>query len=405
MATKYPLMNWQAENVPETFKIFKQKLLLVCEDNEIQEPTSIAWKIKIGLDDEGLRRLNASTLTEKDKKLPAKIWKFFEDQLRVSVNFRIHRLSLMQYRQKEGESLDEFITRTRILGQQCEFTEAELQERIIKLVIASTPMEPFRRELLGKDSTFTLEDLITEGRKHEAVSKGTRQLETLYQQQIHTVSHPRSQLKPCGNMGHWQGCCRKMKGKERDNKHQPKQHHRRRHHKKQVHNIYEDSEDDTSDDSSSQNSYTANNFSAIDMGNKCLDVVSQEDTAFTILDIQLPHKPGIHTMQVKLDSGATANALPLRSLRLMYPTQKITDVVQSISTTKLTSYSGDDIKCVGTLSIRCRYRNDAWYDTLFHVVDVTGPIILGLPACERLNLISIKCERITVHNISTICSV
>ena len=87
-------------------------------------------------------------LSGEDKK---KLLKIIEDQLQLSVNFRIHRLSLMQYWQKEGASLHEFIIRKLTLGQHCELTEAELQERIIELVIASTPLEPFRRELLGKD--------------------------------------------------------------------------------------------------------------------------------------------------------------------------------------------------------------------------------------------------------------
>ena len=56
MATKFPTMNWKAENVPEAFKIYKQKLILVCEDNEVTDPVSIARKIKIGLDDKSLQR-------------------------------------------------------------------------------------------------------------------------------------------------------------------------------------------------------------------------------------------------------------------------------------------------------------------------------------------------------------
>ena len=67
------------------------------------------------------------------------------------MNFRIHRLSLMQYRQKEEESLDEFVTRVRTQAQMCEFEDKEMQERIIELVIAGTKMEVFRRELLGKE--------------------------------------------------------------------------------------------------------------------------------------------------------------------------------------------------------------------------------------------------------------
>ena len=55
-------------NTAEAFKIFKQKLLLMCDDNEITDDEKIARKIKIGIDDKGLKRLNASNLTDDDKK-------------------------------------------------------------------------------------------------------------------------------------------------------------------------------------------------------------------------------------------------------------------------------------------------------------------------------------------------
>ena len=140
------------------------------------------------------------------RKKNARLWKFFEDQLRVSVNFRIHRLALMQYRQQEGESLDEFVTRTRTLGQQCNFEEKYLQERIIELIIASTPIEPFRCELLGKGPDLTLEDVIKEGRQHEAALKGTQQLEDLYkshpQMRVHSIKiNNKVKHKQCNKCG------------------------------------------------------------------------------------------------------------------------------------------------------------------------------------------------------------
>ncbi len=52
------------------------------------------------------------------------MWSLFETQLKVAVNFRIHRLSLVQYRKKEDESLDEFVTRART--QMCEFENKEM---------------------------------------------------------------------------------------------------------------------------------------------------------------------------------------------------------------------------------------------------------------------------------------
>lgn len=54
----------------------------------------------------------------------------------------------MNYRQKEGETLDDFVTRARTQALLCEFPEEELQERIIELVIAGTNMVLYRRDLL-----------------------------------------------------------------------------------------------------------------------------------------------------------------------------------------------------------------------------------------------------------------
>ena len=61
-STKYPEMNWAAEDIADTFKLFKQRLLLVCEDNEVTNNEKKARKVMIGLGDEGLRRINASGL-------------------------------------------------------------------------------------------------------------------------------------------------------------------------------------------------------------------------------------------------------------------------------------------------------------------------------------------------------
>ena len=168
--SKYPSMNWNAPDVADTFKLYKQRPLLVCEDNDVTENDRIARKIKIGLGDEGLRRINASGLSDVEQKNPANLWSLFETQLKVALNFRIHRLSLMQYRQKEKESLVEFVTYARTQAKMCEFEDKDMQERIIELVIAGTKMDVFRRELLGKEKGLTMQEVLNEGRKHEAAA-------------------------------------------------------------------------------------------------------------------------------------------------------------------------------------------------------------------------------------------
>ena len=131
-----------------------------------------------------------------------------------------------------------------------------------------------------------------------------------------------------------------------------------------------------------RNAYTSNTprsrFHTVSLSDKCFDAITS-DTAFTDLDIKLPQKPGQYKLQVKIDTGANANALPLRTFRQMYPKQNVNDIVHRATDAKLTSYSGDNIKCIGTMNIDCKYQTSAWNDTKFYVVDVPGPVILGPP--------------------------
>ena len=71
--SKYPSMNWNAPAVADTLQLYKQRLLLVCEDNDVTEDERIGRKIKIGVGDEELRRLNASGLSDVEQKTPAKL--------------------------------------------------------------------------------------------------------------------------------------------------------------------------------------------------------------------------------------------------------------------------------------------------------------------------------------------
>lgn len=71
-----------------------------------------------------------------------------EGQLKLNVNFRIHRLHLMQYRQKPDENIDDFVTRART--QKCQFTDEELNEHLIELIIVSTPHDALRNDLYSK---------------------------------------------------------------------------------------------------------------------------------------------------------------------------------------------------------------------------------------------------------------
>ena len=237
-----PTMDWSSPDLAEALSLFKQKVELFLEDEEITNDEAKARKIKRGIGDEGLKRLNASGLTVDQQKKSKDLWDFFERQLKVNINFRIHRLHLMQYRQQQGESTDDFITRTRTLALKCDFGETELNERLVELVIASTPHEGLRKDLLGKPKGFTIAEMLVEGRKYEALAAGQEQLQHLGGQNIDVHAHSYSKERTCskcdtihkprqcpayhdncnfcGTKGHWERCCRKKKrqGQQKDGK-------------------------------------------------------------------------------------------------------------------------------------------------------------------------------------------
>ena len=68
MAAYIPIMNWDTPDTSESFSLFKQKMTLYLEDEEITEKAKQSRKIIRGLGDEGLKRLNASGLSEQDQK-------------------------------------------------------------------------------------------------------------------------------------------------------------------------------------------------------------------------------------------------------------------------------------------------------------------------------------------------
>ena len=103
---KFQEMDWSAKDLTETFTLFREHMELYLQYSGVTEGPMQATKIKLALGNKGLQRLNASRLSDEDKKDPMKIWMLFSDQLTVKVNFRIHRLELMKYCQRSDENLD-----------------------------------------------------------------------------------------------------------------------------------------------------------------------------------------------------------------------------------------------------------------------------------------------------------
>ena len=107
-----PYIDWQSSNLPEKFKLFKQRLELYFVVNKIKIEQQVNY-ILLRVGNEGLKKYNTWLLTEEEKCTPEIIFNKFIEQLEPKEKFRINRLKLMTYKQEAEELLDNFVNRCR----------------------------------------------------------------------------------------------------------------------------------------------------------------------------------------------------------------------------------------------------------------------------------------------------
>ena len=82
----------------------------------------------------------------------------------------------------------------------------------------------------------------------------------------------------------------------------------------------------------------------------------------------------------------------------MFPDQLTKDglptknVAKAAHQVRLTAYNGTNIPCYGIIDVPCEFRDSGWENTKFHIVDVPGPAIIGLPSCESLKVVTMHCS-------------
>ena len=115
---------------------------------------------------------------------------------------------------------------------------------------------------------------------------------------------------------------------------------------------------------------------------------------FSSIRIVPPEKPGRnYTIRLKIDTGAGANTIPMRSMRQIYASDEEIKSKLTHEPIKLTAYNGKTIEYIGTIWMNLHHNNH-FYKTKFHVIDVSEanykvPPVLGLQSCEIMNIISI----------------
>ena len=87
-------------------------------------------------------------------------------------------------------------------------------------------------------------------------------------------------------------------------------------------------------------------------------------------------------VKFKLDTGAQANVIPYKVFKSVKGSEKLIP-----SKTRLVTYSGEKMHVLGKCKLNVLHKGKIEY-LEFIIVNFSAPCILGLQACEKLNLIS-----------------
>ena len=101
---------------------------------------------------------------------------------------------------------------------------------------------------------------------------------------------------------------------------------------------------------------------------------------------------GVHDLRLEVDTGTSDITMPTRIAKYMYGNQWQSKAEQA-KRTKLKACNGSEMKCFGTLKILFQYKDSEWRKYKLYIVDVPGPAILGLRACEQMRIMKIHSNK------------
>lgn len=433
-ALPVPSMDWHSSDAPQTFKKFKAlcELILSGPLKDKSEEEKVKYLL-IWSGEEGIELVSTWNLGDAESKLLNTYWTKFQDYVTPKSNFRLSRYKLRSLKQGASEPVDAFIRKVRVLVSECKYQNSN--EHIIDALVFGSNSQRVQTKLMQKDDTLTLDAALDIARTEEAAQQqvqgmagGANQIHTLQNTARSRgrktrcgrcgLDHPPEQTdcpawgdkcRGCGGFNHWQNMCRtpkrrdevrprkehNPKGKSGQNnpapqqKQQPqaeapankgsKQHSTRRRRDRQ-HKVHTMCEQDT------ENLY----FDCLEL-NSLTGVQQQSTQAITTIEIE--SKVCRKMCKCKLDTGAEGNVIPVSTYKRLCPRSSVNEfgVPSDLkpSSTRITAYGGTTVQHYGTCSLTLHHRRQRLRCS-FHVVNTTGPIILGLPTCQSLGLVTLN---------------
>lgn len=449
-----PSINWKTNNLPEVFRKFKQTCEFIFDgplsekDEAIKVQYLMLW---VGEDGRDIRE--GWNLTNDEKKKLGTHWTKFGEYVKPKSSFRVRRFQLRAIRQEQGESIDSFMTRAKVIAAECEYTATD--EQLLDTLISGVNNEEIQRKLVAKDKTLTLDQAVTMVRSFEATRAQMSDIQDTRKSDVHYVArhsgkgrqsrpetrettpsktqpstgqcwncgrgHPRDAKCPafgskcnfCLKDNHWEQMCFAKQNtqqgagsaKRRQAPHATKA--------KGVHAVASSGNSDTKQDVDEMTQDVDDFFlGSVDVECDDRHISTPSTTSSTIdgITIETIFKEGqrdqafanvhVHTgnkktsVQCKIDTGAQSNVMPLRVYKKLFPQLVSEGHIYGLTQTniKLRAYGGTEIKQYGMCTLQCSHR-DKVNRIQFHITEAMGYTMLGLTSSVQLGLVTLNCKK------------
>jgi len=375
-----------ATNTDEVWRLWRQKFenfMRASGNDQKDDKIQLSMLLSV-IGDEALRLYNTWSFAAADQNKLAPVLNRFEEYCRPKKNIVYERFQFWKSTQEAGENIDSFATRLRQKAKSCEFGEQE--DSMIRDRVVLGCSDARLQERLLREPDLSLSKAVDLCRAAEATKAQMRSIisdTTSPSASVSLVRESKSvktentasncskcgskhspkmcpafgkQCNACGKLNHFSKVCRTKPTHQQSKRRSRSQSRRRARSPSSVHAVSEDVKE----------LHISTVFDYDQKGNRSWWI-----------NVLMNGKP----VQCKLDTGAEANVLPFSTYK-----EVLNKPLLQKTNTVLTAYGNSKIRPVGVTMLSTVFK-DRNTDIPFYVVHGDVPALLGLGACEALDLI------------------
>ncbi len=399
-----PSIDWSADDLDTAWRKFYRSCKLHFDGplHDVDEAKKITYLL-LWAGTEGQDIADTFSIPEDQQNRLQPLVDEFQRYVRPRSNFRVARFRLLGSSQRPDESADAFVKRLKTVIADCDYSETEQSSIIVDVFIIGLRLKSVQSSLLKEGKNLSIGEALRVARTEEAalaqvaIIRGSR--EENLQERINTVHQvrqarhpPRKAFTPqrecrncgrqhelgkcpakgqscnaCGKSGHWRAVCRSIGAS------------RKQHPNQSVRKVHELEENEATNEPGELL------FNDLLVGTERSSVPRDATQAFVTVVISSPHRD---TLRCKVDTGAEGNVMPLTVYnRLRRSGHSTPDL--SPSPTRIVAFGGATITHHGTCTLQISHGKKKTA-ARFYVTDTAGPVLLGLPTCRDLEIVSLN---------------